>query len=355
MVGGLGHRRGEGLLAGVDHPAPGLEIAGLHEGAVADEAARAAPEGHDVGAGLGPVVVTVAFQVVAAPVRAGKLPPPHRGEPVAGGGVTRGAFGLAPPFLFHALGQRQPGEDLQRVEVHAVEGGVVDGLDVLFHPLLLRLARQTVDEVGHQRDAVAAHPLDLAQTGQELLAVVAAPEAPAQLGLETLDAEGKARRAGLQTRPHPLIVKRKDTAFDGELHVRRDVEVPINRPDDAAELVGAQGRRCPAAEVDHIHRLLGEDAAGGLALDFLEEALRVGLKRGIVRAMRVEAAEGAPAHAEGNMHVEDQGLPIGRHRLVPGALEFLGRGRPAQQGKHVAVRGGALLRKTLQQLGPVLR
>ena len=147
----------------------------------------------------------------------------------------------------------------------------MDGLDVLFHPLLLRLARQTVDEVGHQRDTVATHPLDLAQTGQELL--------------------------GLQTRPHPLIVKRKDTAFDGELHVRRDVEVLINCPDDAAELVGAQGRRCPAAEVDHVHRLLGEDTAGGLALDLLEEPLCVGLQRGIVRTVGIEPAEGAPAHA----------------------------------------------------------
>ena len=314
-------------------------------------AAGPGPEGEDLGAALGHLVVAALFGLAAPPVAAGEpLPAPllqrlgaigiHGGPLLAVGGPTE----LAPRL---GTGQIGAGHGDELIEIHPVHPARHHIRDVLT-PHGIILARQAEDEIGHDHRVVVTGQLP--QPGQQGLPIVEAGRLLAHLGIKALYPEREAVEAARQ-RTVPLgIIKTVEAPLQGHLRIRSQRKT-TDGGGQHRQLVGAHVRRRAAPHIDGREgAALGEGCLGRLdkrtaeRVDIAGDAGRVG-------AIFKEIAEAAALAAKRDVDIErplvrlalaaPPGLPVG---MVEGerahaAATGVGRGLGAK-GELEGIRGG---------------
>ncbi len=200
--------------------------------------------------------------------------------------------------------------EIEPVEIDAVGAELVGDAQILA-PDLRRLSRQPVEQVDHQRDAVAV--ADAFEETDRLLLVGAASQPTANLGIETLHPDRYAVDARGDATVDLGFVEMDDAALKRDFAIRRERQAAPHGVEDVLQIVGRKRARRAAAKIHRFDGMMADAFALRLALDLVCHADGVGgrLRCGI--GVAVEGTEQAMIGAEGNV---DIGEPAARRAVI---------------------------------------
>ena len=136
---------------------PGLKIAFVHPGVTINRTAGSGTKGQTIGTLFNQQVIEIAFACGTAPVAVTDAAPTgivHKITPLQVKIATFCRRGHGSTPIFHGFAQRCIGQDIERIEIDAVETDIA-GNSQIFSPGLRILTRQTKQQVTDHRGTVA--------------------------------------------------------------------------------------------------------------------------------------------------------------------------------------------------------